>query len=68
MKVVGVRVKLQPGQSQNVIIHFRLPGDHGQLRVLPSARVPNVSWDGQQTFIETGVHTGSTRRSVVDGH
>jgi hypothetical protein len=55
--LVAVRVKLQPGQSQDVTIHFRMPGEHGQLRVVPSARIPAVSWDGQDTFTETGIHT-----------
>ena len=57
--LIAVRVKLQPGQSQDVTIHFRMPGEHGQLRVIPSARVPAVSWDGQDSFTETGAHTVS---------
>ena len=55
--LVAVRVKLQPGESQVVTIHFRMPGEHGQLRVVPAARVPDVSWNGQDSFTETGVHT-----------
>jgi hypothetical protein len=55
--LVAVRVKLQPGQSQDVTFHFRMPGEHGQLRVVPTARVPDVSWNGYQSFAETGAHT-----------
>jgi len=40
-------------------VRFRLPDEHGQLRVVPSARVPEVSWNGQASFTETGVHTVS---------
>jgi hypothetical protein len=54
-----VRVTIQPGQSQDVTIHFRMPGEHGQLHVVPSARLPTVSWTGQDSFSETGVHTVS---------
>jgi hypothetical protein len=57
--LVAVRVKLQPGQSQDVTIHFRMPGEHGQLHVVPSARLPTVSWTGLDTFTETGIHTVS---------
>jgi hypothetical protein len=57
--LIAVRVKLQPGQSQDVTVHFRMPGEHGQLRVMPSARVPAVSWSGQDSFTETGIHTVS---------
>jgi hypothetical protein len=57
--LIAVRVKLQPGQSQDVTIHFRMPDEHGQLRIVPAARVPDVSWDGYQSFTETGVHTVS---------
>jgi hypothetical protein len=57
--LIAVRVKLQPSQSQDVTIHFRMPGEHGQVRVMPSARVPAVSWSGYLSFTETGVHTVS---------
>ena len=57
--LVAVRVKLQAGQSQDVTIHFRVPGEHGQLRVIPSARVPAVSWSGQDNFTDSAAHTVS---------
>jgi hypothetical protein len=57
--VLAVRVMLQAGQAQDVTVHFGMPGDHGQIRVQPSARVPTVSWGGIQSFNETGVHTVS---------
>ena len=52
-------VNIPQGKSQDVTVRFRLPGEHGQLRVVPAARVPDVSWDGQDTFTETGIHTVS---------
>jgi hypothetical protein len=57
--LLGQTVNVQQGKSQDVTVRFRLPGEHGQLRVVPSARVPDVSWNGQDTFIERGVHTVS---------
>jgi hypothetical protein len=52
-------INIAQGKSQDVTVRFRLPGEHGQLRVVPAARVPDVSWDGQATFTETAVHTVS---------
>jgi hypothetical protein len=57
--LLAVRVTLQPGQAQDVTLHFRMPGQHGQLRVLPSARLPSVPWNGYQSFTDSGAHTVS---------
>jgi hypothetical protein len=58
-KLLAAQITVMPGQDRDVVVHFRMPGDHGQIRVLPSARVPDVSWDGFQSFRETGAHTVS---------
>ncbi len=42
--VVAVPVDLRPGHSARVVLGFRLPGAHGSLTVLPTARIPAVSW------------------------
>jgi hypothetical protein len=42
--LAGVDVALLPGQSQDVTFHFDLPGVHGQVRVVPSGRIPPVAW------------------------
>ncbi|HEX6476109.1 MAG TPA: DUF4012 domain-containing protein [Acidimicrobiales bacterium] len=57
--LLGQTINVPQGKSTDVTVRFRLPGQHGQVRVVPSARVPVVSWDGQDTFTETGVHTVS---------
>lgn len=57
--LLGQTVIVPQGKSQDVTVRFTLPGEHGQLRVVPAARVPAVTWDGTDTFTETGVHTVS---------
>jgi hypothetical protein len=57
--VLAQTINVDQGKSQNVTVRFRLPSEHGQLRVVPAARIPDVSWDGHDTFTETGVHTVS---------
>lgn len=56
--LVGVNVDLLPGTSKQVVFHFSLPGTHGSLTVIPSARIPPVLWnvDGR-TFSDTAPHT-----------
>ncbi len=45
--VVARAVDVKPGQSQTVVIRFVLPGDHGTMEVLPSARLgPEIWTDG----------------------
>jgi hypothetical protein len=55
--VLGQTVKIDQGKSQDVIVRFRVPGAHGQLRIVPAGRVPDVSWERQDKFTETGIHT-----------
>jgi len=43
-QVWAVPVHLGPGASATVNVRFTMPGDHGRLKVEPSARVPAVSW------------------------
>jgi hypothetical protein len=57
--LLGQIIYIDQGKSQDVTVRFRLPGEHGQLRVVPAARVPDTSWDGYNTFDETGIHTVS---------
>jgi hypothetical protein len=57
--LLGQIIYIDQGKSQDVTVRFQLPGEHGQLRVVPAARVPDNSWDGYNTFDETGVHTVS---------
>ncbi len=49
--VVARAVDVKPGQSQTVVIRFVMPGDHGTMRVLPSARLGPEIWN------DGGLHT-----------
>ncbi len=42
--LVGVSVDLLPGASRQVTFHFTLPGAHGTMTVMPSARIPPETW------------------------
>jgi hypothetical protein len=55
--VLAVPVDLLPGRSTRVVFGFRLPETHGSLRVLPTARLPAVSWtDGSRHFTDSSPH------------
>jgi len=43
-QVLATRVEIPDRHSLTVTFGFELPGDHGQLRVEPSARIPPTSW------------------------
>ncbi len=42
--LVGVSVDLLPGASRQVTFHFTLPGEHGAVTIMPSARIPPETW------------------------
>ncbi len=42
--LVAGPVLLHAGASTTVVVHFRLPGVHGSMTVMPSARVPSEQW------------------------
>jgi predicted transcriptional regulator len=44
-KVVAVPVTVRKGGAQSVVVRFRLPENHPELRVEPSARVPATRWN-----------------------
>jgi hypothetical protein len=55
--VLGIEVLLAAGDERTLVVHFRLPGRHGTMEVVPSARVPQVRWRyGSTTWADTGVH------------
>jgi len=43
-RVVGFQFQVERGQRRTVVGRFTLPGDHGDLQVEPSARVPATQW------------------------
>ncbi len=52
--VVGAPLTLPQGQAATVIVHFRMPGSHGSMTVVPSARVPAEQWTANgRTFDDT---------------
>jgi hypothetical protein len=42
--LLAVPVDIKEGRSQTVVIHFVMPGTHGSITVVPSARIPAESW------------------------
>ena len=56
--VVGAPLTLTQGQTATVVIHFRMPGQHGSMTVVPSARVPAEQWTANgHTFQDTAPTT-----------
>jgi hypothetical protein len=55
--LVGTNVDLLPGAAKQVVFHFSFPQPHGELTVLPSARIPPVGWkvDGK-SFSDSSPH------------
>jgi hypothetical protein len=45
-RVVGLQLRVDHQKSRTAVVRFTLPGDHGRLRVEPSARVPAITWTG----------------------
>ncbi len=43
-QVVGGLVTVPEGGTSTVTVHFVMPGRHGSMQVVPSARVPPVQW------------------------
>lgn len=43
-RVIGVPFRLPAGERREFTVRFRVPGRHGELRIEPSARVPNTDW------------------------
>jgi hypothetical protein len=56
--VVAVPVTIAEGASQTVVIRFDIPGTHGSMSLVPSARIPPEQWtaDGT-TFADTAPTT-----------
>jgi len=56
--LVGVNVDLLPGAARSFTFHFSIPQAHGQLDVVPSARIPPVIWsvDGK-SFSDGSAHS-----------
>jgi hypothetical protein len=50
------------GATQHITFTFVLPGTHGSMTVVPSARIPPATWDvagapGASTFQDDAPHT-----------
>jgi hypothetical protein len=56
-QVLAVPVQLLAGQQGDLVVHFTLPGRHGQMEVNPSARIPAITYHvGQTTFTDADSH------------
>jgi hypothetical protein len=56
-QVLAVPVQLLAGQQEGLVVHFTLPGRHGQMEVEPSARIPAITYDvGRTTFTDADAH------------
>ncbi|MGO9341385.1 MAG: DUF4012 domain-containing protein [Acidimicrobiales bacterium] len=42
--LLGVPIDVKAGRSETVTVHFVMPGAHGEMTVVPSARIPPESW------------------------
>ena len=52
--VLGGNLVLLQGQSTTVVFRFTMPGKHGSMTVVPSARIPAEQWtSGGRTFDDT---------------
>jgi hypothetical protein len=43
-QVVATGLELPAGQSQQLVVTFRMPGRHGHVVIEPSARFPGITW------------------------
>ncbi len=58
--LVGATVDIPAGATQSITFHFVLPQEQGSLTVVPSARIPPVTWHvGDATFEDDSPHTVS---------
>lgn len=58
--VVGAPLTLTQGEMATVVVRFRMPGQHGSMTVVPSARVPAEHWTANgQSFEDTAPTTFS---------
>ncbi len=56
--LLAVPVDVKAGRSQTVTVHFVMPGEHGALTVVPSARIPPEAWSFRsQTFTDEAATT-----------
>ncbi len=56
--VLAAPISLDPGAAATVVVHFVVPGAHGSMDVVPSARVPPEQWSaGGRTFEDTAPTT-----------
>ena len=52
--VLAAPVTIADGATSTVVVHFRMPGLHGSMTVVPSARVPAEQWTANgHTFDDT---------------
>jgi hypothetical protein len=47
--VIATPVDVKAGQSQRIVVRFTLPGAHGQMTVVPTARLNPVTWSYEGT-------------------
>jgi len=51
---VGALVTIPAGGTSTVAVHFVLPGHHGTMQIVPSARVPSEEWQvGMRTVSDS---------------
>jgi hypothetical protein len=56
--VVAAPGTINPGASGTVVTHFVMPGHHGSMTVVPSARIPEEQWTaGGRTFDDSAPTT-----------
>jgi hypothetical protein len=56
--LVGTSVNILAGGTQSIVLNFVLPQSQGTLTVVPSARIPPVTWHvGDATFEDDTPHT-----------
>jgi hypothetical protein len=54
----GATIDIPQGASQHITFNFVLPQVHGTMTVVPSARIPSVTWHvGSTTFQDDSPHT-----------
>ena len=52
--LVAAPITIPQGASATVVVRFRLPGAHGSMTVVPSARIPAEQWTfAGETFADT---------------
>lgn len=57
-RVIGTEFRLLSGGRRELVVRYRLPGSHGEVRVLPSARIPQITWRFRdQTWTDSEART-----------